>query len=296
MRGRHANRAGRGPRSRLHARNRASTRAAVRYRFADCELDTESRILVRHGEPRHVEPQVLDLLILLIANGPRVVSKDEVVEKVWQGRVVSDETIHSRINAVRRSVGDTGRAQAVIRTLPRRGFRFVADLEASCGTSPDVAAPAREQGLSLAVLPFANLSGEAAQDHVALGMADQLVTTIGQVPWFYVADQSASFAPQVTSLSAAQIGQRLSVRYLVAGALQVERELLRFTVRLLDTSSGRRLWSTALTGRRDRLFDLQDELGRQIVGEIEPRLRQIEIRRSEDKHGTSRPTTAICGP
>src|SRR5690348_1358517 len=93
--------------------------------FGSYELDQERRELRFHAAPVHVEPQVFDLLLYLVANRDRVVSKDEMVDAIWGGRIVSDVTLNSRINAARRVIGDDGKTQALIRTLPRRGFRFV---------------------------------------------------------------------------------------------------------------------------------------------------------------------------
>ena len=96
------------------------------YRFCSCELDTDRLELRRDGSVQAVEPQVFSLLVHLIQNSERVVSKDDLIDTVWGGRIVSDATLSSRINAARRAVGDNGRDQAIIRTTPRRGFRFVA--------------------------------------------------------------------------------------------------------------------------------------------------------------------------
>jgi pimeloyl-ACP methyl ester carboxylesterase len=105
-------------------------------RFGDCELDVEGRELRRARIRVHVEPQVFDLLAYLIAHRERAVGKDEIVKEVWRGRIVSDATLSSRINAVRQAVGDTGKTQTYIRTLPRRGFRFVGDLLQGSGATP----------------------------------------------------------------------------------------------------------------------------------------------------------------
>src|SRR5436305_6759437 len=101
---------------------------AMLVRFNSYELDKGRRELRFRDEPVHVEPQVLDLLIYLVANRDHVVSKDEMIGAVWGGRIVSDVTLNSRINAVRRAVGDDGKTQALIRTVPRRGFRFVGEV------------------------------------------------------------------------------------------------------------------------------------------------------------------------
>ena len=102
----------------------------MNYGFGDYTLDTQLYELRRGNEPIGIEPQVFSVLLYLIGNRDRVVSKDELIDSVWGGRVVSDATLSSRINAARTAVGDNGKDQAVIRTVPRRGFRFVAALEA----------------------------------------------------------------------------------------------------------------------------------------------------------------------
>ena len=138
---------------------------------------------------------------------------------------------------------------------------------------------------SIAVLPFENLSGDASQNYLALGLADQLVTTLGYVPWFFVSAQSASFASEISGAPKAEIGRRLGVRYLLDGALQKAGTQLKISVHLTATSNGRQIWSKAFQGDLENLFELQDNLAETVIGEIEPRLRQIEVRRSQAKHG-----------
>lgn len=109
----------------------------VRYEFADCVLDTESYQLQRFGTAVPVEPQVFELLSLLVENAGKLVSKDKIIERVWDGRIVSEATISARINAARTAVGDNGKSQAVIRTVQRRGLELVAPVETDCNeTSP----------------------------------------------------------------------------------------------------------------------------------------------------------------
>ena len=91
------------------------------YRFSDCLLDPERRRLLRGGAEQHIEPQVFDLLILLIQSEGRTVTKDDLVDRIWDGRAISDDAITSRIKSARKAIGDDGRAQRYIRTLPRVG-------------------------------------------------------------------------------------------------------------------------------------------------------------------------------
>ncbi len=167
---------------------------ALIYRFVNFTLDTELVELRCGAEPRPVEPQVFNLLLHLIESRGHVVSKDELIETVWGGRVVSDATLSSRINAARRAVGDSGKDQAIIKTMPRRGFRFVAEVLQDCAVrssrplstldektksepSSDVAAEIRERP-SVAVLPFDNMSAEPDQEYFADGITEDIITAL----------------------------------------------------------------------------------------------------------------------
>ena len=113
----------------------------MRYRFLDCELDTEAHELRRAGTVQTVQPQVFDLLRLLASNPDRLVSRDELIERIWGGRIVSEAAIDSRINAARKAVGDDGTRQAVIRTVARRGIRFVAPVRQDGAPAATPSAP-----------------------------------------------------------------------------------------------------------------------------------------------------------
>src|SRR5689334_7211182 len=146
----------------------------MQFRFADHLLDVERRELMRHGEPVALEPQVFDLLVHIIRHRDRVVSKDDLLASVWGGRIVSESTLTSRINAARRAVGDSGEAQRLIRTVPRKGIRFIGAVREEPEPPASVDARPAAAGLprpalalldkpSIAVLPFTNLSGDPEQ-------------------------------------------------------------------------------------------------------------------------------------
>ncbi len=111
------------------------------YTFGPFELDTARVELRTAGETRALEPQVFALLALLVENRERLVSKDEIIEKVWDGRIVSDSAVASRVKSARQALGDDGKTQRYIRTLHRQGFRFVAEVRdepAAGGTADDL--------------------------------------------------------------------------------------------------------------------------------------------------------------
>jgi len=144
-------------------------------RFGNCELDSERRELRRNAKQVHVQPQVFDLLVYLIDHRDRVISKDQMVETVWKGRIVSDVTLNSRINSARHAIGDDGKRQALIRTVPRRGFRFVGDLvEETAGNGVSTGTPSGEtppQTRATSVAPTQNVTFCRSSDGVNLAVA-----------------------------------------------------------------------------------------------------------------------------
>lgn len=248
----------------------------MKYRFDKTSLDVGARSLTSRGEALHVEPQVFDLILYLIENRGRVVDKDELIARVWKGRIVSDATIASRVNAARTALGDDGRRQAVIATYSRKGFKFVAAVTMD-GNS--VGRP------SVAILPFFFPGGDGADGHLARGLAEQLASTLGQAGWFDVCDTSASFASTLAGLGPADIADRLKVGYLLTGTLHVSDERLRLDLRLVNADVGRQVWTGKFDASRDDIFGLQDRIASTTLGQIEPRLRSVELQRSETRHG-----------
>ncbi len=167
--------------------------------FEDCLLDTDRRELRRGNELVALEPQVFDVLIYLVENRDRVVSKDDLIASVWGGRIVSESTLTSRINAVRKAIGDSGEKQNLIRTFAKKGFRFVALVDVK---NKETAAPAEARGPafgvptkpSIAVLPFSNMSGDADQDSFVDGVTEEIITALSRVRWFFVIARGSTFA------------------------------------------------------------------------------------------------------
>lgn len=155
------------------------------YAFDRFRVDTERLELTCDGATVAVQPQVFSLLVFLIENSARVVSKDEIIETVWQGRIVGDGTLNARINALRRALGDDGASQAMIRTLPRQGFRFVGDLQHAAPMPAAEPAHLRSKA-SLAVLPFVNISADQEQLYFADGLTEDLITDLGKNPDLFV--------------------------------------------------------------------------------------------------------------
>ena len=210
--------------------------------FLDYEIDINRRRLTRAETLVHVEPQVFDLLVYLVQNRDRVVSKDDLFATVWEGRIVSDSTLTSRINAVRKAVGDSGKEQKLIGTIARKGFRFLGEVRAPAAPDPTSAGgrpptetsehsrstrPLTERP-AIAVLPFTNMSGEAEQDYFSDGISEELLTVLQKIPGLHVAARTSAFSFKGRSATAQEIGEILPDG--VGGALIpmcVRRRLLR---------------------------------------------------------------------
>src|SRR5882672_664330 len=198
--------------------------------FGNHELDVERRELKRANTPVHVEPQVFDLLIYLVENRDRVVSKDDLIASVWGGRIVSDSTLTSRINAARKAVGDSGEDQKLIRTIARKGLRFVGTVRTQpngtepahiTGPSPDEIHEQLRPALPLpdrpavAVLPFINMSGDPEQEYFSDGISEDIITALSKLRWFFVIARNSSFIYKGKAVHMKQVAEELGVGYVV---------------------------------------------------------------------------------
>jgi TolB-like protein/tetratricopeptide (TPR) repeat protein len=247
------------------------------FSFEEFVLDTARRELRGAAGPIAVEPQVFDLLAYLVGNRDRVVSKDDILAAVWKGRHVSESAFTTRVNAARRAIGDSGAAQRLIRTLPRRGLRFVGDV----GVQPE--AEARPDRPSIAVLPFANLSGDPEQDWFADGVVEEITTALSRQRRLSVIARNSSFAWKGRAVDVKQVGRALGARYLLEGSIRRAGRRLRIASRLVDAETGTHLWADRFDGALEDVFDLQDRVTASVVGAIAPHLGRAEIERARRK-------------
>jgi TolB-like protein len=215
--------------------------------FADHTLDTDRRELLRGSEPVAVEPQVFDLVIYLLANRDRVVSKDDLIAAVWGGRVVSDSTLASRINAARKAVGDNGAQQRLIRTIARKGIRFVGAVRTqSSGAAappPDVIALSLPDRPAIAVLPFINMSGDPDQEYFADGLTEDIITGLSRQHWFFVIARNSTFTYKGRSVDVREVAAQLGVRYILKGSVRKAANRVRVTSQLIDVTNSSHLWA-----------------------------------------------------
>lgn len=269
----------------------------MQFLFGDHTLDSDRRELRRGEQSIAVEPQVFDLLIFLVQNCDRVVSKDDLIESVWGGRVVSDSTLTSRINAARKALGDSGHDQKLIRTIARKGLRFVGDvrmqpmgINAPDGLTPlqaqlqatPVALPLPDRP-AIAVLPFVNMSGEPEQEYFSDGISEDIITALSKLRWFFVIARNSSFTYKGKSVHMKQIADELGVGYVLEGSVRKSGEHVRITAQLNDATTGNQIWAERYDRNIADVFAVQDEITEAIVAAIEPQLYVAENFRAQRK-------------
>jgi len=264
----------------------------VEFLFSGHRLDIDRRELRRGPEVIAIEPQVFDLLVHLIENRDRVVSKDDLITAVWSGRIVSDSTLTSRINAARKAVGDNGEEQKLIRTIARKGFRFVGEVRlagveathagiADHGSEP--AQPALPDRPAIAVLPFTNMTGDPAQEYFSDGISEDIMTALSKLHWFFVIARNSSFIYKGKAVHLKQIADDLRVGYVVDGSVRKVGDRVRISAQLNDVATGSHIWAERYDRELADVFAVQDEITEAIVGAIEPQLYAAENFRARRK-------------
>jgi TolB-like protein len=274
----------------------------VSFRFGLFEVDVERQELRREGAVVPIEPQVFDVLLYLIQHRDRIVSKDELFETVWQGRVVSDAALNSRISAARRALGDSGNEQKIIRTLHKRGFRFVGEAEEVKAGAAEPAQPAAEPRTedaptlapaaeplplpskpSIAVLPFQNMSGDPEQEYFADGLTEDIITGLSQQQWFFVIARNSSFTYKGEAVDVRQVANQLGVRYILEGSVRKSAGRVRVTGQLIDATLGNHLWAERYERELSDIFELQDEITNRVIGSVGPQILIAEAARVRRK-------------
>jgi TolB-like protein len=231
-------------------------------------------------------------------NRDRVVSKDDMIASVWGGRIVSESTLTSRINAARTAVGDTGKRQELIRTIARKGLRFVADVRAQSNGAEKTqesapqpnALPEKPRPLlplldrpAIAVLPFTNMSGDPEQEHFADGISEDIITALSKLRWFFVIARNSSFIYKGKAVHMQQVAKELGAGYVVEGSVRKSGGRLRITAQLNDAATGSHIWAERYDRGIADVFAVQDEITEAIAAAIEPQLYAAENVRARRK-------------
>ena len=265
------------------------------YLFEDFRLDTDRRELRQGTKLIATETKVFDLLEFLIRNSARVVSRDDLIETIWEGRIVSESALSTTVNAARSAVGDSGKEQRLIRTFTRKGFRFVGQVreercEVDIGAALSLPAALQRpptlqlpDNPSIVVLPFANLSMDPGQGYFADGMVEDITVALGRLPGLFVIGSGTAFTYRDRSVDARQVGKELGVRYVLRGSVRKDAGYVRITAELADATHGGQIWADRFEGKFESIFAMQDQVAAHVCTMIAPALRAAEIKRTEHK-------------
>ena len=265
------------------------------YLFEDYALDTDRRELRRGDNLLSVEPKVFDFLVHLIGNRERVVTKDDLIAAVWNGRIVSESTLTSCINAARSAIGDSGEKQRFIKTLPRKGVRFVGMVRQEHGRedvvlphkSGDTLALALPDKPSIAVLPFQNLTGDPKQEYFADGMVEEIITGLSRIRWLFVISRNSTSIYKGQPVDVRRVGRELGVRYVLEGSVRRSGRSVRITGQLSEAETGANVWADRYDGSVGDIFAVQDQFTMSVIGAVEPKLRKAEVARALRKRPES---------
>jgi TolB-like protein/DNA-binding winged helix-turn-helix (wHTH) protein len=259
------------------------------YRFGPYELDLATVELRAGGEVVALEPQVFALIALLVENRERLVTKDEIIEKVWDGRVVSEAAVASRVKSARKALGDDGKSQKIIKTIHGHGYRFVAPARAArsaaTGGVTDLGDDHPSDSLqnlvqrldrmfrpSLAVLPFRFIGGDERYVAMATALPDELITDLARLHWLFVTARGSSFRLRAGEVDFGEIGRLLRVRYCLWGSVEVSDQRLTVIVELVDTSDGGIVWADRISGSVDDVHAMREQIRSQVLTALEIRI------------------------
>ena len=258
----------------------------MRYLFEDFALDVDKRELFRGADAVSISPQALDLLLYLIRNRERVISKDDLISAIWGGRIITDAALATRLNSARVAIGDTGDSSVLSRRCNARAF---VSLE-RCSRSGNpmlpqprllrVQRPEIPDKPSIAVLPFENMSGDPEQEYFGDGLVDDIITALSRFRALFVIARTSSFTYKGKTVDIKQVGAELGVRYVLEGSVRKAGTRLRINGQLIDVTTGAHLWADRFDGTLEDIFDLQDKVTQQVVGAIAPEVDRAEIERA----------------
>jgi TolB-like protein len=255
------------------------------FRFGQYTLDADCRSLARAGSDLSLRPQAMEVLCYLASNPGRPVSKEELFEEIWPGISVTDDSLVQCIRDIRRVLEDDD--HRIVKTVPRRGYLFVGAPPQDQGGAQDPPAAStgtgRESGSlplpdrpSIAVLPFANMSGDPDQEYFADGMSEDLITGLSRIRWLFVIARNSSFVYKARAVDVKQVSRELGVRYVLEGSVRRAGKQLRISAQLIDATSGGHHWAEKYDRELGDIFAVQDEITRSVAAAIEPHLLAAE--------------------
>jgi len=269
----------------------------MRYQFNSFEIDTLKFKLIFAGKAKAIEPKDFDLIVYLIKNRHRTVTREEIFNAVWQGKIVCDSTLSNHIKSIRKILGDNGEEQSLISTIRGRGYQFIATTKeipdkdnfifqstSSIKTTQKVLtfiflllaailifsnldAPEINKN-SIAVLPFLNLSGDPDNEYFSDGVSNAILNALSSVEGLHVISHSSSFRFKDTQINISDVAEQLGVTYVLEGSVRKSETTIRITVQLIEAKNDRQIWGAIFNRKLDNILAMQTEISTVIVGAV----------------------------
>ena len=246
------------------------------YRFGEFTLDVDQKVLMREGRPLLLAPKVVETLLTLVQNSGRIIEKEELMTRLWPDTFVEESNLTYTIVQLRKTLGDDARHPRYIETIPRRGYRFMVEVEEERPIA------------SIAVLPFLDLSPERDQDYFCEGLADELINNLASLPNLHVASRTSSFRFKSQSLDIRDVGRQLNVNTVLEGSVKKASGNFRITAQLVNAADGYQLWSGKYDRGLEDIFAVQEDIAQSTV-----RALQVVLTSDEQRALQKVRTTAI---
>ena len=260
------------------------------YQFDEFAIDTRNYQLSNKGRVIDVEPMVFDLLSYLVVNRSKLITRGELFENIWKGRVVSDTSLSNQIKAVRKVIGDSGRAQLCIKTIHGRGYQFVASVVEADDQETASSAPVtgnslevRSKAPMVAVLPFQNLSSDQEQNYFCEGMSEDITTELSRFADIQVIARHSAFQFASAAYDIGDLVQQLGVDYVVEGSVRRAGNQVRINAQLIETSSQNHVWAERYDFPLEDIFEVQDDIIGTVVSTMTGRIQRIELDRARSR-------------
>ena len=244
--------------------------------FGPFTLDAQRGSLVRDGKPMFIGNKGLLLLQALLEARGKPVSKADLMDAVWPGIAVEDSNLSVQIAALRKMIGSSPAGTDWITTIPRLGYRLADGAVPSDHQTSENLQPPTNARPTIAVLPFANMSGDDEQDYLADGITEDIITALTRHRWFFVIARNTSFANKGRVVPVKQIALELGVRYVLEGSIRKSGQHVRISAQLVDAVSGNQIWAERYDLELTEVFAVQDEIAERVAGAIEPELLRTE--------------------
>jgi adenylate cyclase len=250
--------------------------------FGRFRLDLRRPELRCDGRPIRLHRRALGILCALAEARGEIVGKDALMTRLWPDRIVEEGNLHVHVSALRKSLDEHGEGHSLVVTVPGRGYRLATlnghrPARSTESASPQPALPDKS---SIAVMPFANLSGDPDQDYFAEGMVDEIITALSRIRSLFVIARTTTSSYRGQAPDPQRTGRELGVRYVLEGSVRKGESRVRISAQLIEAESGAHLWADHFDGSLEDILDLQDLVAIRVAGVIEPALRAAEVRRA----------------